>query len=433
MDTKLRENKKEIDIMVYGASGFTAKFIIKELMLTNLKIILAGRSKERIENNLKELKINCKYEIYEGEEAINKIKNVRLLMNCSGPFINSSENIVKRCIKDLTNYMDISGEPYFIKKIWSMNYEASKNNISIIPACGFDSVIADFGYLYFKKMLNSSKQFINNICISENSLIDLNNKKVTLNESDSISLKNKNKFFNITSVFQFNNTNINYGTWHSLIESFYNSALLKGIKKNELIKEIGGGLYNTKNNKKTPLKHVIYSNYTKSYWVSFMGSDISTVLHSQEFMKDPSRYAAYLEIGSKWNLFLFYLFFFPIMYLSRYVLFKKIFLKFYYFFSCGIVKKGINNNQINSSSFKCTFFKNHDFLINDSLENDILEIIGPDPGYKTTPIVFVECAKEFLNLENNNQNLVGVLTPSMIFKTNLIDTLNERGIKFMFK
>ncbi|KAF7700578.1 Saccharopine dehydrogenase-like oxidoreductase [Cucumispora dikerogammari] len=465
MNIQTTKRTKKYDVMVYGASGFTAKFVVSELTQTNLKVILGGRNKIKIVRNLESIPRALEYEIFAGEDAIKEISEVRLVLNCAGPFSQAGKIIIKACLNGGTNYMDICGEPAFMQNVNSMSYEASKNNVSVIQACGFDSTIADFGYFKFKTLLNSRKAKINDVQVLENETgelssklsgnsenniirdgnIDLETKPVPLNETTrdervmsnhvNTMINEKNNFSNITSVIQFDNCKINRGTWNSLLESFYNAAYLARKKKSELIDDIGGGQYNTVGKKKTPLQHVIYSNYTRSYWVAFMGSDISVVRHSQKFYSDPSRYAAYMEIGSRWKLFLFYLFFFPLMYLSRYSFFKNLFCKYFGFFSCGIVKNEPDDKEIKASTFKMTFFKDYDYLCKekDLLDVDILEIKGPDPGYKTTPIVFVECAKKFLELEAEHKNIVGVVTPAMMFKDSLIKILNDRGIKFRFK
>ena len=60
----------------------------------------------------------------------------------------SGEKVVKACVAQGTNYVDISGEPQFLESM-QMKYheEAEKKGIYIIGSCGFDSIPSDLGQM----------------------------------------------------------------------------------------------------------------------------------------------------------------------------------------------------------------------------------------------------------------------------------------------
>jgi short subunit dehydrogenase-like uncharacterized protein len=63
-----------------------------------------------------------------------------------GPFQKLGEAIVKSCINVKTDYVDITGETHWVKEMIEKYHEtAVKNNVLIVPMCGFDSVPADLG------------------------------------------------------------------------------------------------------------------------------------------------------------------------------------------------------------------------------------------------------------------------------------------------
>ena len=61
--------------------------------------------------------------------------------------------MIKECVKTGTHHIDVSGEPEFLERM-QLNYnQAAKDaNIFIVGSCGFDSVPADMGVVFTKKM-----------------------------------------------------------------------------------------------------------------------------------------------------------------------------------------------------------------------------------------------------------------------------------------
>lgn len=54
--------------------------------------------------------------------------------------------VVQSCINTGTNYVDVTGEPEYIEKmILQHDKQAKQKNISIVCACGFDSIPSDVG------------------------------------------------------------------------------------------------------------------------------------------------------------------------------------------------------------------------------------------------------------------------------------------------
>jgi len=72
----------------------------------------------------------------------------KILLNCVGPYFKFGEPVIKSCIKTSCNYLDITGEPNFIKLCLKYDEEAKKQKIVIINCCGFDSIPVDLGSFY---------------------------------------------------------------------------------------------------------------------------------------------------------------------------------------------------------------------------------------------------------------------------------------------
>lgn len=146
---------KTKEIIVYGATGFTGKKVCIQLAKKGLKFTISGRSEEK----LGELKQLLNQETGEDVEMLQvdlnsiheALKPFKVLINCVGPFRFYGEEVVKACIKQQTNYVDICGETEFIEEMYAKyGDEAVAAKVSIVLGCGYDSVPADLGNLYAK-------------------------------------------------------------------------------------------------------------------------------------------------------------------------------------------------------------------------------------------------------------------------------------------
>ncbi|KAK7057760.1 Sacchrp-dh-NADP domain-containing protein [Favolaschia claudopus] len=146
---------KKPTILILGATGFTGKLISHYLAghrdgaLFNLA--LGARSKARLDAVVAALDIGTSVELHvvdttqeEQLEAILAKKEVTVVINTVGPFYLWGTPVVKACVKHGVHYVDLTGEPHWVKRIiTTYHYAASKTGAIIIPASGLDSMPAD--------------------------------------------------------------------------------------------------------------------------------------------------------------------------------------------------------------------------------------------------------------------------------------------------
>jgi short subunit dehydrogenase-like uncharacterized protein len=61
--------------------------------------------------------------------------------------------VIKECVKTATHHIDVSGEPEFLERMQLKYNQAAKDaNIFIVGSCEFDSLPADMGVVFTKKM-----------------------------------------------------------------------------------------------------------------------------------------------------------------------------------------------------------------------------------------------------------------------------------------
>jgi len=389
--------EREYDFVIYGASGFTAKYVIDYFIKNyNYKILASGRSKKKVEENLREILQNGNIDIPIMEADHTNIDDLtsksKILLNCAGPFIKCGEFVVQSCVENETHYLDITGEPAFIKNMIEKYDEiAKKRNIYIINCCGFDSIPADLGVEYLRKNMEGIEK-------------------------------------DITSVLTLNNLKVNYSTYSSLVYSMSNPP-----KKTEIV--------DTQDRKKfsKKIKKMIYSKLTKSFWVIFLGSDAFIVRRTQRKVSekgDFAKYAAYLETGNFFTTILILLGFSLLAMMSKFSITRNLLLAHPKFFSFGFVEHNPSLEQIKKGNFSF-LFKGNSKLDNKIVSKKLI-VKGRDPGYITTPICLVESAVLFKELLNKEEEISefggGVVTPGIVFGNDsvndLVERLTKKGVEF---
>jgi short subunit dehydrogenase-like uncharacterized protein len=75
--------------------------------------------------------------------------STRVLITTVGPYINYGEAVVAACAAAGTDYVDLTGEPEFVDRMWLLHQEqAVQTGARIVHCCGFDSIPHDLGVLF---------------------------------------------------------------------------------------------------------------------------------------------------------------------------------------------------------------------------------------------------------------------------------------------
>jgi short subunit dehydrogenase-like uncharacterized protein len=161
--------EKKYDVVLYGASGFvgaqTAAYFKKHAP-ANVTWAIAGRNPQKLERVQRTFNVGKPVDVLVADsrdkasiEAI--VKRTRVVLTTAGPFALYGENIIAACAKYGVDYVDITGEPVFIRDmIRKYEKQAKASGAKIIPFCGFDSVPSDLGVFiannYIHEILKSS-------------------------------------------------------------------------------------------------------------------------------------------------------------------------------------------------------------------------------------------------------------------------------------
>lgn len=151
---------RKYDIVLYGASGYTGEYIAEELInrdeLSKTRIALAGRNRTKLENvrdrvtskgNVNRERFDIVIASNENIESLAEMaKSARLVINATGPYRFLGEDVVRACVNNGTDYIDISGEPEFLERsVMMFDATAIANGSVVIGGCGWDSIPSDMG------------------------------------------------------------------------------------------------------------------------------------------------------------------------------------------------------------------------------------------------------------------------------------------------
>lgn len=132
------------DWMIYGATGYTGTLVAEEAVRRGHKPLLAGRSAAKLRPLAERLGLEYAVVGLDDAAALAKaVGTVELVYHAAGPFIHTSEPMLRACLQEGTHYLDISGEVPVYQHAFSLDEAAREKGIAIIPGVGFDVVPSD--------------------------------------------------------------------------------------------------------------------------------------------------------------------------------------------------------------------------------------------------------------------------------------------------
>lgn len=149
---------REYDVIIYGASGFTGRLVAEYLQAeygsTGLKWAMAGRNAEKLASVRDEMGIAKDVALLtansdDPESLAALAARSKAIITTVGPYQLYGEPLLKACAEGGTDYVDLCGEPAWMKDMIDRYDDvAKKSGARIVLSCGFDSIPFDLG-VYF--------------------------------------------------------------------------------------------------------------------------------------------------------------------------------------------------------------------------------------------------------------------------------------------
>jgi hypothetical protein len=140
-------------ITLFGATGYTGRLVARALTQvelpgqpTGLPIRLAGRSPEKLARLADSLPGSPAWHVADATQPATLpalFQDTRVVINCTGPFTDLGEPVVAQAALNGVHYLDTANELGYMYQMRSYDALARKNGAAIVPACGFEVVLAD--------------------------------------------------------------------------------------------------------------------------------------------------------------------------------------------------------------------------------------------------------------------------------------------------
>ncbi len=130
--------------MIYGANGYTGRLIAQEALERGHKPILAGRSRDAVEQMATALGLEWRAFGLQDEVALAcAIRGIDLVVHCAGPFVHTSAPMVRACLRTKAHYVDITGEIPVFQNTFAHDEQARSSGVALLSGAGFDVVPSD--------------------------------------------------------------------------------------------------------------------------------------------------------------------------------------------------------------------------------------------------------------------------------------------------
>lgn len=148
--------EKTYDIVVYGASGFTGRLVAEYLagqygQTEDLRWAMAGRSAEKLASVRDEIGAPADTPLVVADASDPAslqamVESTKVVLTTVGPYQLYGSELVAACARAGTDYVDLCGEPTWMRQMIDMHEETAKQSgARIVFSCGFDSVPFDLG------------------------------------------------------------------------------------------------------------------------------------------------------------------------------------------------------------------------------------------------------------------------------------------------
>lgn len=126
-------------LMIYGASGYTGRLASEHAQTFGLPLVVAGRSEAAVARVAASL--NAPYRIFGLDDpgsTASALENadVRVLLNCAGPFASTAAPLVAACVAAGVHYLDISAELGSYQLALERHDAARTAGAMLLPGCG---------------------------------------------------------------------------------------------------------------------------------------------------------------------------------------------------------------------------------------------------------------------------------------------------------
>ncbi len=150
-------NERDLDIVVFGATGFVGRLVAEYLAAhapTGVRIGLAGRSAEKLDavrSSLGSTAADWPLLVSDASDRASMdvlARSTTVVASTVGPYARYGMPLVEACAEAGTHYADLTGEVLFVRDTLAQCADTARaSGARIVHSCGFDSVPSDLAVL----------------------------------------------------------------------------------------------------------------------------------------------------------------------------------------------------------------------------------------------------------------------------------------------
>jgi short subunit dehydrogenase-like uncharacterized protein len=162
MEHMASPSDRELDLVLFGATGFTGRLTAEYLARhapDGLRWGIAGRGRAKLEvvrdhlagledtpgDRLGDLPLLVA-DVTDALSLKELATRARVVITTVGPYLHYGEALVAACAEAGTDYVDLTGEPEFVDRVYLAHHAtAQETGARLVHACGFDSIPHDLG------------------------------------------------------------------------------------------------------------------------------------------------------------------------------------------------------------------------------------------------------------------------------------------------
>lgn len=152
----------EFDIVVYGATGYTGRLVAEYLAQeyagdANLRWAMAGRNAQKLAAVREEIGAPADTPLIQADASdpaslYAMVERTRVVLTTVGPYQLYGSELVAACAETGTDYVDLCGEPAWMRQMIDAHSDAAKaSGARIVFSCGFDSIPFDLGVYFLQQ------------------------------------------------------------------------------------------------------------------------------------------------------------------------------------------------------------------------------------------------------------------------------------------
>lgn len=160
------EAPRQYDVVLFGATGFTGGLTADYLGANapaTMRWAIAGRNRSKLDAVAARLAAAAPEGTQpdvlvadaDDREALRRAaESTRVVITTIGPYALYGEPLVAACAATGTDYIDLTGEPEFVDRMWVEHHaEAERSGARLVHCCGFDSIPHDLGAYFTVQQL----------------------------------------------------------------------------------------------------------------------------------------------------------------------------------------------------------------------------------------------------------------------------------------